>query len=83
MLFHKQKAAVESLKQPTPFQIYFFSFNPLYRIAFLIGSILGLATSGYFYSICLFYLLVGFSVFDIVTTAIKRTGKQTTSLTML
>ena len=56
------------------FEVYFISFPPLYRILFLIFSIVALGTHGYFYCGCILYVFLTDDVLQQVLTAIRRSG---------
>ena len=56
------------------FEVYLFSFSPLYRLLFVVCSILSLASHGYFYCGCILYLFLKSSVLHQVLTAVRRSG---------
>ena len=56
------------------FEVYLLSFSPLYRLLFVICSILSLASHGYFYCGCILYLFLKSSVLHQVLTAVRRSG---------
>ena len=56
------------------FELYLLSFSPLYRILFVICSILALGTHGYFYCGCILYVFLKSSVLHQVLTAVRRSG---------
>ena len=58
------------------FEVYLLSFAPLYRIFFVVCSILALGTHGYFYCGCSLYLFLKSSVLHQVLTAVRRSGKH-------
>ena len=60
------------------FQIFFFSFEPLYRILFVILSVLGLAVSGYFYCGCMIYLFLRNHVLNNILRAVRKSGESDT-----
>ena len=58
------------------FDVEFFSFNPLYRLLFLLCSILSLGFSGFFYCGCVLYVFLRNDVLTQVLSAVKRSGKR-------
>ena len=58
------------------FEVYFISFAPLYRIIFVLCSLLALATSGYFYCCCILYVFLKNDVLHHVLTAVRRSGRS-------
>ena len=67
----------KSIKPPENakcFEIYFLSFVPLYRIFFLLCSVVALGTRGYFYCGCILYVLLSSDVLFTVLTAVRRSG---------
>ena len=56
------------------FEIYMLSFAPLYRICFVIFSLLALGTSGYFYCCCILYIFLKWPTLDLILTALRRSG---------
>lgn len=58
------------------FQVFFFGFEPLYRMMFLLLSILGLAFNGYFYCGCMIYLFLKNSVLKYILKALLKSGKR-------
>ena len=65
------------------FQVYFFNFRPLYRIVFLICSIVALGTEGYFYCGCILYVFLNSNVLQQVLTAIWRSGESNKIICLL
>uniref|UniRef100_A0A1X7SFY8 Uncharacterized protein n=1 Tax=Amphimedon queenslandica TaxID=400682 RepID=A0A1X7SFY8_AMPQE len=64
-----------SANKPHPkeyFQIIFFSFDPLYRLLFLIFSVAGLAFNGYFYCGCMIYPFIKNSVMSFILRALRK-----------
>ncbi|XP_019854531.1 PREDICTED: inositol 1,4,5-trisphosphate receptor type 3-like isoform X2 [Amphimedon queenslandica] len=73
-------------KRPKPaeyFQIFLFSFHPIYRILFVLFSIAGLATHGYFYCGCLIYLFLRNDVMLYIVRALKRSAFQLITVFLL
>uniref|UniRef100_A0A1X7V711 Ion transport domain-containing protein n=1 Tax=Amphimedon queenslandica TaxID=400682 RepID=A0A1X7V711_AMPQE len=73
-------------KPPQPekyFQIFFFSFEPLYRILFVILSLLGLAASGYFYCGCMIYLFLRNHVLKNILRAVRKSAVQLLTILIL
>jgi inositol 1,4,5-triphosphate receptor type 1 len=58
------------------FQIFFFSFEPLYRISFLLFSILGLIFNGYFYCGCTLYLFLRNQILLYILKAVRKSALQ-------
>ena len=58
------------------FEVYFISFGPLYRILFVLCSLLALASSGYFYCCCILYLFMKNDVLRHVLIAVRRSGRS-------
>ena len=56
------------------FEIYLLSFAPLYRICFVVFSLLALGTSGYFYCCCILYIFLKWPTLDLILTALRRSG---------
>ena len=71
--FHSERPQPEKY-----FQIFFFSFEPLYRIFFAIFSMLGLVSSGYFYCGCMIYLFLRNHVLLNILRAVRKSGKWIT-----
>lgn len=74
-IFHKP---IEK-KRPKPeehFQIFFFSFQPIYRILFFLFSVAGFATHGYFYCGCMIYPFLTNNVMLYIVRALKKSGKN-------
>ena len=56
------------------FEFYLLSFAPLYRICFVIFSLLALGTSGYFYCCCIFYIFLKWRTLELILIALRRSG---------
>ncbi|XP_019863943.1 PREDICTED: inositol 1,4,5-trisphosphate receptor type 3-like [Amphimedon queenslandica] len=77
------KISADKPKPKEYFQIFFFSFEPLYRILFLIFSGLGLATTGYFYCGCMLYLFLRNHVMFFIIRALKKSAFQLLTVLLL
>lgn len=82
LLDHHQKdfnGELLQFKKPVSrqcFEVYLISFAPLYRILFVLCSLLALATSGYFYCCCILYVFLKSDVLPQVVTAVRRSGRS-------
>ena len=65
------------------YEVYLVSVAPLYRILFVLFSILALGTHGYFYCGCLLYLFLKSAVLRQVLTAVRKSGKQPLIITCI
>ena len=68
------KPYIKRLKEKKCFEFYLLSFAPLYRIFFVVFSLLALGTSGYFYSCCILYVFLNWPTLDLILTALRRSG---------
>uniref|UniRef100_A0A1X7UPY7 RyR/IP3R Homology associated domain-containing protein n=2 Tax=Amphimedon queenslandica TaxID=400682 RepID=A0A1X7UPY7_AMPQE len=67
---------IEESKDSECFDIYLFSFSPIYRVLFLFFSLLSIGTFGYFYCLCLPYIFLNIDVMQDIVKAISRRRKQ-------
>ncbi|XP_019860520.1 PREDICTED: inositol 1,4,5-trisphosphate receptor-like protein A [Amphimedon queenslandica] len=67
---------IEESKDSECFDIYLFSFSPMYRVLFLLFSLLSIGTFGYFYCLCLPYIFLNIDVMQDIVKAISRRRKQ-------
>jgi inositol 1,4,5-triphosphate receptor type 1 len=58
------------------FQIFFFSFEPLYRLFFVLFSFLAVISNGYFYCGCTLYLFLRNQVLLYVLRAVRKSALQ-------
>ena len=73
------KGKLPEFKKPVSrqcFEVYLISFAPLYRIVFVLCSLLALATSGYFYCCCVLYVFLKSNVLHQVLTIVRRSGRS-------
>ena len=73
------KGKLPEFKKPVSsqcFEVYLISFAPLYRIIFVLCSLLALATSGYFYCCCVLYVFLKSNVLHQVLTIVRRSGRS-------
>ena len=68
------KPNVKKIKEKQCFEFYLLSFAPLYRIFFVVFSLLALGTSGYFYCCCILYVFLNWPTLDLILTALRRSG---------
>ena len=65
------------INRPRPgeyFDIFIFSFQPIYRMLFLLFSVLALAFNGYFYCGCVLYLFLNNTVLFYILRAVGKSG---------
>lgn len=62
-------------QQPKYFQIDLNSFEPLYNVYFVLFSLAGLVTKGYFYCGCMIYVLYNPTAI-FIAQILKRSGEQ-------
>jgi inositol 1,4,5-triphosphate receptor type 1 len=65
------------------FQTYFFSFEPIYRLVFVLCSLLSLIFSGYFYCGCTLYAFLRNQVLHNILKAVGRSALQLFTVLML
>ena len=79
--FHRQKVLCKKPTRdklhtpPSPYPA-FIGVNTLARVACLVFSVLGMAVSGYFYSVCLLYMFVNNKTLGRVLDALRLGGKS-------
>ena len=66
----KEKGWFKKIDEKEGFEIYFFGLYTIYRLFFLVCSLLGLLLSGYFYFLCLPYIFIKIDVVHHVVRAI-------------
>ena len=62
-------------KRSTCLDVNIFGMMTVYMIVFLISSILSLPFNGYFYPICLLYIIVNNDILQRVLRAVTKNGK--------
>ena len=68
------KPNIEKHKEIKCFDFHILSFTPLYRIFFMIFSVLALGTSGSFYCCCILYVFLKSNTSEQILIALKRSG---------
>ena len=69
---------LEESKNCECFDVHFLSVGLLYRIVFALSSIIGIATYGYLYCLCLPYIFIKIDVIEDIVVALRKRGKRNT-----